>query len=72
MAQQQAANIEAIAALERRHADMAEQQAINMQAIAALTEQELESRQRHDREMVEIRNGLARLIQAAEAWTKTA
>ena len=43
-----------------------------MQAIAALTEQDMESRQRHDREMVEIRNGLARFIQATEAWTDTA
>ena len=71
MAQQQAANTEAIAALERRQANMAQQREI-MQAIAALTEQDLESRQRHDREMVEIRNGLARLIQATEAWTDTA
>ncbi|MEM9005069.1 MAG: hypothetical protein AAGE59_16295 [Cyanobacteria bacterium P01_F01_bin.86] len=71
-AQQQAANTEAIAALERRQANMAQQQEINMQAIAALIEQDLESHQRHDREMVEIRNGLARLIQATEAWTDKA
>ncbi|MEL6321779.1 MAG: hypothetical protein AAFQ57_14195 [Cyanobacteria bacterium J06626_14] len=78
-AQQQARNTEAIAALERRQqetaeqlAEISQQQEINMQAIAALTEQELASSQRHDREMAEIRNGLARLIQSTEAWTETA
>ena len=72
VAQRQQETAEAIAALERRQANMAQQQEINMQAIAALTEQDLESRQRHDREMAEIRNGLARLIQTTEAWTDTA
>ena len=72
VAQRQQETAVAIAALERRQANMAQQQEINMQAIAALTEQDLESRQRHDREMAEIRNGLARLIQATEAWTDTA
>ena len=36
------------------------------------TAEQLASSQRHDLEMAEIRNGLARLIQATEAWTETA